>query len=165
MTRAGASEPAVGRQDAPIEASRLDIRRISPAAARDAAGPTNLVVVGSRRMGDDLWEREETRPTAMAARTEAFRTLAESLADRLDGEAQRRSKVLTALDRQMGESLAALARRARVIASRFAAWPETAPWDASMHADVEAYFEIVGIAKGHGIDVHDAGPPPAAPAT
>ena len=109
-------------------------------------------------MSDDLWEREETRPTAMAARSEAFRTLAEQLAEKLDAEALRRTKVLTALDRQMAESCSTLARRARVIASRFAAWPETAPWDATMNADVEAYFEMVRLARGYGLDVHE--PPP-----
>lgn len=114
-------------------------------------------------MSDDLWEREETRPTAAAARTEAFRTLAAELAERLDGEALRRTKVLTALDRQMAESLTVLARRARVIASRFAAWSETAPWDASMHADVEAYFDIVRLARGYGLEVHDDKTPSVPP--
>jgi hypothetical protein len=113
-------------------------------------------------MTDDIWEREETRPTATAARTEAFRSLAETLADRLDAEAERRTAAATALDRQMVESCRTLARRARVIASRFAASPDDAPWDATMNADVEAYFEIVRTARGYGLDVAlpESVPPP-----
>ena len=112
-------------------------------------------------MSDDLWEREETRPTANLARGEAFRSLAANLADRLESEAARRSQEASSLDRQTADSCRALARRARVIASRFAACTESTPWDAAMNADVEAYFEMVRVARGYGLEVNEATPPRA----
>lgn len=102
-------------------------------------------------MTEDGWDREETRPTHGAARSEAFRGLAEALALQLDAEAERRSQLGSALDRQTAEACRAMARRARVVASRFASWAPTGAWDAARRADVEEYDELAGAARGFGL--------------
>ena len=102
---------------------------------------------------EDGWDREETRPTQGAARSEAFRGLAEALAAQLDEEAERRAQLGSALDRQTSEACRAMARRARVVASRFASWSVAGGWDASRRADIEEYDELAAAARGFGLPV------------
>jgi hypothetical protein len=114
-------------------------------------------------MSDDS-EDDKTRPTHARARSEAFRGLTESLAVQLDREADRLAEATNAPDRLTSESCRALARRARVIASRFASWAPDAPWSDAMRADVEEYDELAKAARAYGLEVGlpaPSLPPPA----
>jgi hypothetical protein len=110
------------------------------------------MVFSARPMADEREDPDRTRPTHGRARSEAFRGLSESLATKLDAEAERRAKLLNAHDHAAADACRALARRARIVASRFSSWPPNAPFSDAMRADLEEYEDLATGARAYGIE-------------
>jgi hypothetical protein len=83
----------------------------------------------------------------------AYRNFVLRLADALEMEALRRSKVLQVLDIGLASTCRALAQRARCTATRFASWAQAEPTYAERQSDLYEYFEIVRTAKKLGVAV------------
>jgi hypothetical protein len=67
---------------------------------------------------------ERRRPSTSQARADTLRQRASALAELLDGEAFRCSRVLAMLDLKRARECSALARRSHQLADRFAGWAD-----------------------------------------
>lgn len=99
------------------------------------------------------WTPERGAPDGRDDRPSACRGFVVLLAEALEAEALRRSKVLAQLDIGRASTCRALAQRARCVATRFATWTEFTPPYAERQSDLYEYCEVVRHARVLGVGV------------
>ena len=93
------------------------------------------------------------RQTGSHQRAGVYQALILDIADRLDAEAMRRAKILEQLDLAGAATCRSLSRRARALAQRFDGWLDPASTFEARKADLDEYFEVLKIARAHGVDL------------
>lgn len=93
---------------------------------------------------------ERSRPSGSHARAAILRARAASLAEQLENEALKCSRVLALLDLKRARECTALAKRAHELAGRFERWSD--PGNTNRLKDVLDYDDLLEVAKELGID-------------
>jgi hypothetical protein len=115
----------------------------------DEVATSDRPVSGTR----PAWTPDMGTPDGRDDRPSACRGFVVMLAEALENEALRRSKVLAQLDIGRASSCRALAQRARCVATRFASWTESTPGYAERQSDLYEYCEVIRHARELGVGV------------